>query len=176
MFDLSQEYELLACEDSIPSGGNGKALKGTSQNDQYKQELEDGTRNANGSRKLKELTPQHEEMVAMHLDGMRNRDIAESFNVTDSTVSIVLSDPLAQAIVQRARKENEARFSNLYGKVVDVIEDAIDPNESIDIRLKGANVYLKEAGNQGTQDKETAEDVIQKIINLQVNGNIVIQN
>lgn len=175
MFDLTLEYEQLALEETPQAGSTGTALKGTSVNEQYLIEKEDGTRNTNGSRKLNALTPQHEEMIAMHLDGMRNKDIAEYFDVTDSTISIVLNDPLAQAIVQSARKENEGRFAALYGKVVDVIEDAVSPNESIDIRLKGASVYLKESGNTGTGEKETAEDVVQKIINLQINGDLVVQ-
>lgn len=143
-------------------------------NEQYLAEKLDGTRNPNGSKKLKELKPVHEEMIAMHLEGFRNKDIALAFNVTDSTVSIVLSDPLAVAVIQQARKENEARFNNLYGKAIDVIEDSVMPHQGIDTRLKGAALYFKEAGNKGDGDKETAEDVIQKIINMQINGDIII--
>ncbi|PCJ26704.1 MAG: hypothetical protein COA94_04725 [Rickettsiales bacterium] len=162
--NILQEHELMLKEDS-PVYTSA----------QYEEEKASGDRKDDGSRKLLKLTPRHEEMIAMHLDGMRNKDIASAYQITDSTISIFLKDPLVLAVISEARVQNEARFASLYGKVVDVIEDSVNGAESIDIRLKGASLYLKEVGNKPVGERKTAEDVVQQIINMQINGDIVVK-
>lgn len=154
------QTELLSSDDAAYS------------HDQYLAEIESGDRRENGARKLNELKPIHLDMIEMHLRGYKNKDIADAFSVTDSTISLLLSDPLAEQIIKEARKESDMRMSALYSKAVDVLDDAMDGTNGISDRLKGASTYFNEANKKGTDQAETAEDIVAKIMNLQLNVSV----
>ena len=142
----------------------------------YQEEKDAGIRREDGAKNLATLKPVHLEMIEMHLHGWKNRDIAEAFSTTDSRVSILFHDPLAESIIAGARKDSEKRLSALHEKAVDVISDAMDTEKTIDDRLKGANLYFKENGKRSDDGAETAEDIVQKILNMQINGDVHIHS
>lgn len=127
-----------------------------------------------GHKNLKELKPIHLEAVIMHLDGVKNIDIADALDLTSVSISTILHDPLVVAILDAAKEENRERIGMLMGKSIDVIDEAMNRHNTIDDRLKGASLYLKEASKHGDSGGKTAEDVVQKIMNLQINGDINI--
>ena len=123
---------------------------------------------------MKKLKPVHREIVALHLQGLKNVDIADTFGITTVTVQNVLKDPLSVEIIDAAREENRMRLSALKAKAIDCMDEAMSSG-SIDTKLKGASLYFREAARHSDDaGSETAEDVVQKIINMQVNGNLNI--
>lgn len=144
---------------------------------QYRRDILEGKRMLNGAKKLSRLTGRHVAIIKLHLLGLRNKDIAEKMKVTDATVSIVLRDPLSQRYLQRSYEDIDLEFNALYGKSVGVLSEAMDSDRmadrlrSVDIIFKGRGKYL-----EADQGKETAEDVIKRVLALQVNVNVNVNN
>lgn len=142
----------------------------------YNSEKESGLRRADGSLNLKELKMIHYKMLKLHFSGDSNSDIAKKLQKTDATISRWLSDPLIVEILDKEFKAQDARFKAMYGKTLDVIEDSLDRNKyNIGVNLKGADMYLK-AHKKYDPDTvkagDTAEDVIARMLNLNIQFNV----
>lgn len=148
----------------------------------YEEEKKNGTRRPNGATFLKRLTAKHKEMIKMHLSGLTNNNIAEAANRSYSSVSLLLSDPLALAEISRLLEDTEKEFQALYPKSVECIRDAMEANTIANTpahttRLKAVDIYYRANGKYRDADSgaESAEDVIERILALpaiQVNINI----
>lgn len=142
----------------------------------YTDEKEIGLRRPDGSLNLKELKLIHYKALQMHTSGKKNSEIARTLHKTDATISRWLSDPLIVEILAKEYEANDARFKAMYGKTLDVIEDSLNQDKhSIGVNLKGADMYLKahkkyDPENAGIGD--TAEDVIARMLNLNIQFNI----
>lgn len=144
--------------------------------DQYLAEKASGERRSNGVKPLKRLRPWHRLAIAMHLDGRSNAEIASLVKKRQSTISIVLSDPLAQREIDRAQSAYEAEFNALYGKTVQALRSGLE-SQSTMAKLRAAQIFLKERERILGVDSSsrTAEDVIQEVlrripgVNIQVN-------
>jgi len=145
----------------------------------YEAEKEVGLRREDGSLNLNSLKLIHYKCLQMHTSGKSNNDIAKALTKTQSTISRWLSDPLMLELIDREYAANDARFKAMYGKTLDVIEDSLDQQKhSIGVNLKGADMYLK-AHKKYDPDKasagETAEDVIARMLNLNLQFNVHIE-
>jgi len=145
----------------------------------YNAEKESGLRRDDGSLNLKSLKLIHYKCLQMHISGKNNNQIAQALTKTQATISRWLSDPLLVALIDKEYEANDARFKAMYSKTLDVIEDSLDQQKhSIGVNLKGADMYLK-AHKKYDPDKagvgETAEDVIARMLNLNLQFNVTIE-
>lgn len=142
----------------------------------YQAEKALGTRASSGASHLKQLSPIHYTIIAFHLEGKSNNAIALLVKKSYITITKVLNDPLAMDIIEQAYQGNDKRFRALYGKAVDTIDESMEKSQPMNIRLRGADTYLKAHGKFDKDDGtagESAEDVIARILqmNIQVNVN-----
>jgi len=156
---------------AIQSAGDAGEL---TQRERYEMEKATGKRRENGALVLKKLSPIHMEIVKAHLDGVKNMDIAAMFRMTDATVSRILNDPLVEGIRTEWLKDRHAEFNALYGRAINTIRESLDESKPDLVRLKAAKMVMEDAPFTKEQEKraETAEDVVQRIlqINVQINN------
>ena len=125
-----------------------------------------GRRLPNGLQPLKRLTPRHRAILALHLAGIPNREIAIRCRIKDATVSRIIHDPLGQAFLQAHIDAQDARFSSMYEKAIDVLDDGMHRSQRMQDRLKASDQYFRKRGDferDTGAGRETAEDVIQQI-------------
>ena len=140
---------------------------------QYELEKISGKRNASGATKLVKLKEKHKTIVNLHIRGFSGRQISAAMGVSRTQVSTILHDPLCQDVIKKAHQEVEEEFSALYGRVVDTIRDGLDKEMGMDCRLKSVDRYAKMKQVNGDQGKgpETAEDVVERILQLNIHVN-----
>ncbi len=144
---------------SLPSVYNGYDLMG-------KQKL------PNGMNPLKRLQPIHKHIIALHLQGMKNRDI-QSFlsqagaEYTVVRISHIITDPLSRQVIDTFNDQVDQDLKTLEIQAVDVLKDAMT-NGSMDQKLRGADKILRANGRfaDKTTSAETAEDVIARVLEL----------
>ncbi len=148
----------------------------------YLMEKARGDRLRNGLPPLKRLTNRHRAILNMHILGEKGIDIAAHFGVRGTLVSRIIHDPLGQEYLQMKLKMDDARFTALYGNAVDVIKDGMAPEETMNNRLRAANIYMErkdKLDERHGKKPDSAEDVIRRILddptiiqnlNLQVNN------
>ena len=146
----------------------------------YVSEKQIGIRRQTGARKLKRLTRRHYEIIARHLAGQSGNQVAVAMRITVGTVSRILNDPLAVEVVRRAHKDREKEVDALVGNAVEAVREVFQDEDSTTQQKMVAvekAVKLREVLVDGDKEKETAEDVIQKLYaqinitgeNIQVN-------
>jgi len=133
-----------------------------------------GDRLPNGLLPLKRLTGRHIAVLVEHLAGRRGYEIATKHHIREVTVSRIINDPLGQAWLQRQYQGVDREFEALYGHAVGALRDGLKPANSMKDRLRAAELHFKKRGDfkEGREVKETAEDVIQRILNLNVQVNV----
>ncbi|MFQ5433935.1 MAG: hypothetical protein ACE5FD_03580 [Anaerolineae bacterium] len=140
---------------------------------QYDEEKSSGDRMPSGAKPLLSLSPRHIELVKAHLEGVPNQDLAQIFHMTPSTVSRILHDPLVVEIKEQHRRDVDAEFDALYQKSIAAIRAGLDEMQPAGIRLKAADMYLKQAAQRSESAAgaggETAEDFARRILQLQLN-------
>lgn len=131
-----------------------------------------GIRRENGAMKLKSLRHKHLCIIGMHLQGMSLEGVALRMRCTVSTVSRILNDPLAQAILKRIYTDRQSEVEALGGKAVDVVRQALIGDHTINTKLRAVDKYAKirEVMLDKGRGSETAEDVIARML---AGGNIV---
>lgn len=134
-----------------------------------------GTRRENGALKLKRLTNRHLKLIGAHLEGLSLEQIAHANHLTIATVSRVLNDPLAQAMLKRVYTSREGEIQALGGKAVDVVRRGLDKEQPIGVQLRAVDRYTKLRETMLPKDKlsDTAEDVIARMLER---GNIIGEN
>jgi len=142
---------------------------------EYQEEKELGTRLPNGAKPLRRLSPRHIELVKAHLDGVSNKDLARIFNMTESTVSRILGDPLVSEIKKQHQENVSAEFDALYGKAVAALRDGLDEAQPAGTRLKAAKLFFEQAAQRGLDEQESAEDVAQRLLAMQLNVNVNVE-
>ena len=140
----------------------------------YYLEKASGARLENGLPPLKRLTARHIAILIEHLAGRRGYEIAEKHRVREPTVSRIIHDPLGQAFLKKRYNHVDQEFEALYGQAVNVLRDGLKNTNSMKDRLRAAELHFKKRGDFKEQNvvKETAEDVIQRILNLNVQVNV----
>lgn len=137
----------------------------------YELEKLSGERLPNGAKPLRKLSPRHIELVKAHLDGVPNKDLARMFNMTESTVSRILNDPLVIELRKQHFENVGAEFDALYQKAVAAIRDGLSEAEPAGTRLKAAQLWFERARERSVTETETAEDVAKRLIAIQLNIN-----
>ncbi len=142
----------------------------------YRVEKAIGLRSSAGRLKLRKLRTRHYLMIDLHMLGLRNTEIAEQLRVTPAAVCSVLADDLAKREIQQRIDQQRARLNPMLTKALDVVTDGMEavlqdgarPNHRV--RLKAADMVLKMRGEyeQNTKAEESAEDVVARIMNLDV--------
>ena len=133
-----------------------------------------GERLANGLPPLKRLTGRHISVLLQHLAGKKNFEIAHAMHLREPTISRIIHDPLGQQFLQARFRDADREFEALYGEAVGVLRDGMKSSNSMKDRLRAAELHFKKRGDFKEQNlaKETAEDVIQRILNLNVQVNV----
>lgn len=134
-----------------------------------------GQRRSNGIKPLKKLSSWHKKALLFHLAGFSNSDIAAAFNKTDSTISLILSDPLSQTVIERIHKGYDHEFRALYGKAVEGLRNRMDDSDPM-VQLRAIDSWMRESARREDRKEgiRSAEDVIQAIYERIGNTNIQI--
>lgn len=130
----------------------------------YEQEKANGTRSPTGAMRLKELSGKHLRAINMHLAGAKGREIAETLDMTESWVSVVLNDPLSQ---EEIHKRFVAVDNEMFAKATGVIDRSMDSQDPT-IALRSAEMIWRSRGKFEKREpvRTTAEDVVQKMLEL----------
>lgn len=125
----------------------------------------------------KRLTPKHRQILSLHAQGMRRAEIGALCKCTPEFVSMLASTDSGKAYLKELEGYLDGRMRALYKKTIDAVEDQLENGRGAD-KLAAAKLQLQVTGKLGKEkdEAESAEDVIQRIMNLQVNGNIIIQS
>ena len=145
--------------------------------EQYAYEKIIGKRHSNGSLKLKRLTGIHRRMIAMHLRGMANKDIALVTGYSEMRISHVLRDDLSLAYINAHMQGTEMELAALAPMAVDALRNGLCSNDE-KTALLAADKFFKASGkyNQATEAKETAEDVIMRMLAIAENQSGAIRD
>lgn len=140
----------------------------------YQIQKDIGVRRENGSLKLQKLNRRHKQIIAMHLSGMEGTLIAATLGISYMTVTRTLNDPLAIEFMTEFDNQTRKEFDALRVRANAVIRDGMSHTD-INVRLRASDQWARRAGEyQPKKDTaaETAEDVIQRMLNLQINVNV----
>ena len=132
----------------------------------YEQEKALGLRSPSGVKYLKKLTPKHRQCILLHMQGMKQLEIAEAMGMKQPWVSNILNDPLAQEEIRREQQSWDQEFRAMGGMTMDALRSALrDPDPSI--RLSAADKWLKAHGyydkGKGTGPL-SAEDIVAEML------------
>jgi hypothetical protein len=140
----------------------------------YESEKEDGTRTATGAKKLLKLNVRHHQLIALHLSGMRNSDIAREMGVSDAWVSTLKRDPLVQEIIQQKLAEASGELAALLPSAVGVLRSIMQDSRDPVLQLSAADKLLRTQGYYDMKTKGagplTAEDIVQKLLEQTAEG------
>ncbi len=145
----------------------------------YIRQKMNGERRANGALNLNRLSPRHIEIVSLHLRGWSGKAIAVQMGITQSRVSLVLSDPLAQQIIAQNLESAKGEIQALIPIAVDVVRDKLK-NGSATNQFHAIDKLQKlQDMTQSQRKQETAEDFVQALlsnqafnVNVQVNTTV----
>ncbi len=69
---------------------------------------------ASAQKSLKKLTPKHYKMIAMHLRGKSNTEIAQEIGCTQTTTWKVLNSPLSRQIIEEFYEAHKVDLMGLF--------------------------------------------------------------
>lgn len=122
-------------------------------------------------------SPRHRIVVALHLAGDKNKEIAEKLDLSESRVSIILNDPRAVHEVQRMSAQvadrtldTHLRLKLYANEALDEIVEELRSSRSEKIRQKAAFGVLDRAGftpiktdGEGQQAPELPQEVVDRM-------------
>lgn len=123
---------------------------------------------------LKRLRKPHYEMIALRSLGLTTKEIADKTGYNSYYVSEFLREPVVKSMLNQLFDEEEERLRSMTVLSVNAIRDGLDEQKSdIGTRLKAAKMQLESQGLNRPKDSGggSAEDVIQRMLNIQVNVN-----
>lgn len=140
---------------------------------EYEQQKVLGDRREDGSLNLKKLKPVHIRVIQLHLSGENNSSISKRVQKTQVTISRWLSDPLIRAELELAIKSERSRLTMMTGKAVDAVDLALTSSDNT-MKLKGVDRFIKLSDHlgDGEEEKITAEDIVGRIMSLNINVNV----
>lgn len=134
----------------------------------YEREKLDGIRRPSGAKKLQRITPLHRHVIALHLKGLSNNDIAARINRSPAWVSTILHDPLVVEELDKLYDEQDSRLRMLMKDAVDTVREGMRSPKPQD-RLRAADMVFKTQGkykdDSGGPSKDSAENIISAILN-----------
>ncbi len=131
----------------------------------YQKEKLNGTRRSTGVRKLNRLSHRHLQILARHLDGESGETIAKVMNITVTTVSRILNDPLSKELLTRIYSDRQNEIDALAGSAIAVVRDGLTGDHSLREKLTAVDKFTKLRDSIGNEEGnvETAEDVIARM-------------
>lgn len=120
----------------------------------------------------KRLTPKHRQILSLYAQGMKRYEVAAFCRVTPAMVTLLAKSEKGKAYLSEIEEHMDGRLRALYSRSVDAIEDQL-VNGKGENKLKAAALQMKATGKlgQAQEDQETAEDVIQRIMQMNVQVN-----
>lgn len=127
----------------------------------------------------KVLTPKHKQILSLVAQGMKYAEIGSLCKCTPQLIVMIVASSQGQQYLAYIEQQMDMRLRSLFSKSVDAIEDQLT-NGSGENKLRAAKLQMQATGKlkDSTEKADTAEDVIQRIMNMQVNGdvNVTINN
>ncbi len=116
---------------------------------------------------FRRLKMRHRRVIAAHLQGIANADIAVSLGCSAGYVSQVLRNPTVIPILQRCYEDYEAEFQSLTPLCIIALRENLQGNDGT-LQLKAVDLSFKRQGAyEGKRDTGmTAEDVIERILKI----------
>jgi hypothetical protein len=111
------------------------------------------------------LKAKHHKVIALHLDGCSNKEIAAVMGSSGAWVSQVLNSEVVQPILSRCFEDYERELQAMTGPAVNRLRRIIETGEDRD--AKGAiDILFKRQGayDRAAKAHMTAEDVIERIL------------
>ena len=127
---------------------------------------------------LKQLRPKHLRIISLYMSGRFKRfEIARMEGVTPVTITNVISDPLSQKILQKQHEQFEEDLIAMKPIALDTMRSGL-LDKDLRIGLSALDKYFKATGlyKEKADARDSAEDVMQRILNLQVNVKVVSGN
>lgn len=114
---------------------------------------------------FKRIKMKHRRIIALHVSGHANADIARMLDVTSTAVAQTLANPKVQPILASIYEQFDKELKALYPLAIDAMRDAMNSDEH-GAALKAADLYFK---TQGTYERKeeaghTAESIIEVIL------------
>lgn len=111
---------------------------------------------------FKRMRMRHRRVLALHLAGKRNFEIAAALRLSDAYVGHVLRRDDSKALCAPVYAE---RIEQLVPKAIDALERNMRCGDS-STEVRAADIALKVAGRYSNTDegKSTAEDVIERVL------------
>jgi hypothetical protein len=109
----------------------------------------------------------HRRVIAAHLQGASNSDIAAAVGCSAGYVSLVLNNPLVIPILQRCYDEYEREFQALTPLCINALRENLESDDPSQ-QLKAVDLTFKRQGayDRTVDDRATAEDVIERILRI----------
>jgi hypothetical protein len=123
---------------------------------------------------LKRLQLKHRKIIAMHLSGIANSDIAQRLGCSASLVNNTLRDPLAQSVISEFTEGQGAEFARLEVLAINSLRDAMQPYKRDSVRLKAAQTFFNRKKDMGESANDTAEDVMANLLTVIKDSNVQI--
>lgn len=116
---------------------------------------------------FRRLKMRHRRIIACHIQGVSNGQIAVSLGCSPGYVSQVLNNPTVLPILRRCYEEYEAEFQSLTPLCIAALRDSLEGDDPTN-QLKAVDLTFK---RQGAYDRKestaaTAEDVIERILKI----------
>jgi hypothetical protein len=107
----------------------------------------------------------HRRIIALHVQGLQNTEVAAFLRVSPTYVSSVLNNPTVQPVLHAIYADYERELKALFPMTVDALRKALENGDHGD-KLRAAELWHKIHGTfQRTEDSRvTAEDVVERIM------------
>lgn len=124
----------------------------------------------------KKLSQKHKTALTLYAQGMRLAEIHAVTGVSQVSLDLLVLSDLGRQYLAHMESLLDSRLRNLYGASVDAIEDQLKNGSGAD-KLKAAQLQMRAIGKLGggEDEKESAEDVVQRIMQMNVEGDLNIQ-
>lgn len=124
----------------------------------------------------KKLSQKHKTAITLYAQGMKLEQIHAITGVSQVSLDLLILSDLGRAYLQHLETLLDSRLRSLYGASVDAIQDQLENGTGSD-KLKAAALQMKAIGKLGgaSEEKESAEDVIQRIMQMNVEGDLNVQ-
>lgn len=123
----------------------------------------------------KALTAKHKTILSLWAQGESRQTIAELCKCVPEYVTMLAATNLGSVYVAEIQRAVDDRLNYLTHKSVEVINEGLANDQPMDTRLKAAALQLKASGRMKGDEgpaNATAEDVIARIMNLNVQVNV----
>lgn len=116
---------------------------------------------------FRRLKMRHRRIIACHIQGVSNSQIAVSIGCSAGYISQVLNNPTVIPILQRCYQEYETEFQALTPLCIAALRDSLESDDPVN-QMKAVDLTFK---RQGAYDRKestaaTAEDVIERILKI----------